>query len=299
MNVKQETLSKILMRKNKINLTKKIVPKRWLYPIGQERDYHRILNRLVVHLRKLINEELIPQIPNMINEVQGKISTDRTDDFLDQLRGIILHLNLSMQSEVEKAILLADENAIKINNFNKNQFAKMHEQVFGINPFEKEPWLIDQLKIFSAQNSDLIKSLPAQELNRVSGIIERGLQEGQTYSNVAKEIKKSFGITQRRAKLIARDQTKKLNTSLTKLRQQEIGVEEYIWQTSGDERVRGSHAVLDGKKCRWDDASVFYDEKSKKWLKKSTIGAEPLAVGMAINCRCTPLAVLDNILDLG
>lgn len=101
------------------------------------------------------------------------------------------------------------------------------------------------------------------------------------FHSMTQEIQKRFGMTSRRAKLIARDQTSKLNASLTKLRQQELGVEEYIWQTAGDERVRASHKAHDGKKFRWDH------------LPKET--GNP---GNDINCRCVAIPVLEGLLDL-
>ena len=271
-----------LIRERKLKVIKpKTVTKKWLYPNGIEREYHRDLNRLVAILTDRIKTYLLPEVPSMIDEVDAVIPNDRADDFLDRLHAIILFISRSMQDDIDRTIALADSTALQINAFNKNQFQKLTEQAFQVNPFIQEPWLLDQLKLFGSQNAQLIKSLPDQELERVSGIVERGLQEGKTYSDIAKEMQKSFGITRRRATLIARDQTKKLNSSLTKLRQQEIGVTEYIWQTSGDERVRPTHAANDGKKFRWD-----------KPPKTGHPGDE-------VNCRCVAIAVLDNILDLG
>jgi SPP1 gp7 family putative phage head morphogenesis protein len=259
-----------------------VVPAKWLFPNSQEREYQRDLKSLTTELRRKIKEVLLPEIPGMIREVQGHISIDRSDDFIGRLKGLILFIESSMLPKVESTIREAEQVGREINYFNKRQFDKLNEQVFGIDLFVNEPFLSDQLKIFSAENSQLIKSLPTQELERVSGIIERGLQQGESYSTVAKEIQKSFGITDRRSKLIARDQTQKLNNSLTKLRQQEIGVEEYIWETSGDERVRPSHKANNGKKFRWD--------------KPPAKTGHP---GHDVNCRCIARPVLDKILDLG
>ncbi len=144
-----------------------------------------------------------------------------------------------------------------------------------------EPWLNDQLKLFASQNSQLIKSLSEQELERVAGEIERGLQQGERFTDISKSLQKSFGITRRRATLIARDQTTKLNSSLTRLRQEEVGVEEYIWATSLDERVRPTHRANEGKKFRWDSPPK--------------ITGHP---GNDVNCRCIARPVLDNLLKL-
>ena len=213
-------------RKEK-KIKKRVRSLSWLYPNSAERQYHKDLKVLVAHIRALIKEFLMPAIPGMIDQVEGKMPNDRRDDYLSDLNAIILFIRNALQPDIFRAIKDADETAIRINVFNKQQFNKITESVLGIDLSMGEPWLLDQLKLFSSQNAQLIRSLPDQELDRVSGIVERGLQEGKRYSEVAKEIQKSFGITDRRATLIARDQTKKLNSSLTKLRQQEAGIEEY------------------------------------------------------------------------
>lgn len=278
---KQETLSKIRQRKLETPKGKKVPPK-WLYPNGIEREYHRDLRRFAMNIRDQIKDKLLPHIPSMIWEVERKMPNDsRADDYLSRLNQIILQIKNSLEYSLNYTIGEAVEVSEQINSFNKNQFQKVTKSVFGIDLFMGEPWLQDQLKLFASQNAQLITSLQDQELERVSGIVERGLQEGKTYSDVAKEIQKSFGITDRRAKLIARDQTKKLNSSLTKLRQQELGVEEYIWQTSGDERVRPTHRANDGKKFRWDDPP------------KTT--GHP---GNDVNCRCIARPVLEGLLDI-
>lgn len=271
-------LSKIRQRKLETPKGKR-VPPNWLYPNGIERDYHRDLNKLVYNLSDLINEFLVPAIPSMILEVEIKTPMDRNDDFLSRLNQIILFIRKAIEPDVIKTIAEAEQVGFQINSFNNAQFQKTTESVFGIDMFMNEPWLQDQLKLFASQNSQLITSLPDEELERVSGIVERGLQEGKQYKEVAKEIKKSFGITARRAKLIARDQTKKLNSSLTRLRQQELGVEEYIWQTVQDGRVRETHQANDGKKFRWDTPPK--------------ITGHP---GNDVNCRCIARPVLDHLL---
>lgn len=279
--MKRSFISQLQARKLKGVKPKKKVPPKWLYPSQQQREYDRILFSLVKDLKDKIKEILIPEIPSMILEVENKTPNDRNDDYLDRLRNLVIFIRKSIQEKIDFTILGAEKIGIEIARFNKKQFEKLNESVFGIDLFIDEPWLTDQLKLFSSQNAQLITSIPDQELERVAGDIERGLQQGQRFTDVAKTIQKSFGITHRRAKLIARDQTQKLNASLTKLRQQEVGVEEYIWQTSGDERVRPTHKANDGKKFRWDDPPK--------------VTGHP---GHDVNCRCVARPVLDNLLNL-
>lgn len=107
--------------------------------------------------------------------------------------------------------------------------------------------------------------------------------------SLTQEIKHLAGVTMERARLIARDQTHKINTGITQQRQQALGIEEYIWRTSQDQRVvgnpaglyprgnhvHGNHYERDGKKFRWDDPPF---------------DGHP---GYAINCRCTADPVID------
>lgn len=258
-------------------------PPKWLLPMSQEREYTRDLFSLTLDLRKLISEMLIPQVPSMIAEVGIKTPDgprgERGDSWMDQLRGIIIAIGNAIESKVESTIVQAGIIGAEIAGFNYKQFQKINRNVFGVDIFIDQPWLKDQLTLFATQNAQLITSIPNEELLRVSGAVERGLQEGASLKTITEDIEKSFGITRRRAKTIARDQTTKLNASLTKLRQQELGVDEYEWQTSGDERVRESHRKNDGKIFRWD--------------------APPAATGHPgtdVNCRCVAIPILDGVI---
>jgi SPP1 gp7 family putative phage head morphogenesis protein len=253
--------------------------KTWLFPQNLERQYKSDLTQLCFSLSGLIKQILLPEVPIFAEEVNKKTPNDRQDAFLDRLGAIIIQIRKKINPKIESTILQSLQLANQVNSFNYNQFQKVTESALGVNLFVDEPWLQDQLKIFAAQNSQLITSLADQELERVASIIERSLQQGSSIKNITDQIQKSFGINRRRATLIARDQTTKLNSNLTRLRQQEVGVEEYVWQTAGDERVRPSHKANDGKTFRWD--------KPPKTGHPS----------FEINCRCVALPVLEGLLN--
>lgn len=80
---------------------------------------------------------------------------------------------------------------------------------------------------------------------------------------------------QSRYEFIARDQTAKLVAELDRLRQEQIGVEEYEWNTARDERVRSRHAQQHGKRFN----------RSEPPPDTGHPGDEP-------NCRCLARAVL-------
>lgn len=269
-----------LQNRKKTNPKKPSKPPKWFFPHSQERQYTRQLWSLTKELNSLIKEYLIPEIPNMVQEV-SVYTPDRADDYISSLNQIILFIEKRIKPKIEDTISKSFLDAESINNYNKEQFQKINRSVFGIDIFQDEPWLEDQLKLFANQNAQLINSLSQTEIDRVSGIVERGLQQGIRFEQISNEIKKSFGISNRHARLIARDQTTKLNASLTKLRQQELGVEEYEWQTSGDERVRPTHKANDGKRFKWSDPP-----------------AKTGHPGHDVNCRCVALPVLEGLLNI-
>lgn len=281
-------------------------PPKWLFPLSPERQYRAALYQYTFEIRKVISEVLLPTIPSLL--VQATLpypepvlpdnrsdSHLRSDDFIDDLNGTLTLIEILLQPSQTVAIQKAAAFGLEIAVFNRIQYQKTVNSVLGVDIFLEEPYLKNQLELFANQNSQLIKNMTDNEIERVSGMVQRGLQEGSTYDSIAENIEKSFGITRRHAKLIARDQTSKLNGSLTKLRQQELGIQEYRWQTSGDERVRATHRVLDGKICRWDDPTVYLNEETGKWEKRSKIGGTQVHTSQDVNCRCVPIPIIEGM----
>lgn len=199
-----------------------------------------------------------------------------------------------MQPFIVEAQMDAISISNQINLFNQTQFLRVAEAALSIDVFFYEPWLQDQLSLFATQNSQLINSLVEDEIQRVSGVVQRGFQQGLPYRTIEEEIVQTFGVARRHAKLIARDQTVKLNASLTKLRQEDLGIQEYEWQTSGDERVRASHRLMDGAICKWDDPTVYRRQGETEWSKR-TKEMPQNHPGGDVQCRCVSLARIESI----
>ena len=180
-------------------------PPVWLFPRNQEKQYDVILYSLVDDLKKLIREFLIPEIPSMIKEVGVNTPNDRNDNYSTRLKSLILYIREAIQGKVKVSIEGSRIVGFEIAKFNKRQADKLNESIFGLDLFVDEPWLADQLTLFADQNAQLIRSIPEEELQRVSGTVERGLQQGLRFTDIAKEIQKSFGVSHRKATLIARE----------------------------------------------------------------------------------------------
>lgn len=128
-------------------------------------------------------------------------------------------------------------------------------------------------------NIALINSIPQQYLDRVEQAVMASLQAGTLNATLADDLLKIEGITKNRAKLIARDQLGKINSRLSQLRQQSLGITHYYWSTSLDERVRNKHAGWEGDLIAWDNPPP---------------DGHP---GQAIQCRCTAIPDLDFLTE--
>jgi len=135
------------------------------------------------------------------------------------------------------------------------------ERVLEIDVRKEVPGIQHQIDIWRRVNVDLIESgiVGPRETTRlrplledVSRVIENAHAEGLRVEVLAKELQDRFGVSDRRAELLARDQTLKLNSQINRGRQQAVGITHYRWSTSHDERVRRAHQALSGTIQSWD-----------------------------------------------
>ena len=128
-----------------------------------------------------------------------------------------------------------------------------------------------------------IKSLAGRQLVEITQLLERSEAAGARVEVLRDAILKRFDVSKSRASLLARDQTLTLNSQIARTRQTNLGIEQYVWTTSGDERVRDTHAELDGTTQRWDTPPVVSEDGRT---------AHP---GEDFQCRCTAFPVLPEL----
>jgi SPP1 gp7 family putative phage head morphogenesis protein len=143
--------------------------------------------------------------------------------------------------------------------------------------------LLESMQSATRENIALIKTVPGQYLDRVKETVTNGWAQGMRWETLVKQIEHDGDVTETRAKVIARDQTAKLNSAFNQERQQQIGIEKYEWSTSADERVRESHREVHGKVFRWDEPGPV----------AGSVDGEPCHAGFDIQCRCVALPVIE------
>ena len=177
-----------------------------------------------------------------------------------------------------------------INRQNKRKYRTM----FGVDVFEHEPWLFPLAEDWVAENVSLVRSVAESSLSDLEKTIFSMVRGGESIADIRQQIEERYAVSENRARLIARDQVNKFNGQLTEERQTRLGVEQYIWRTSEDQRVRGvfnsntngpNHVRLNGVVFDWSKAPITNRNKGER--------NHP---GGDIQCRCWAEPVMDKLL---
>jgi hypothetical protein len=149
-----------------------------------------------------------------------------------------------------------------------------------------ESWWSDVKERWQRQNYTIMSNLDKDHITQINTAVEQAVVNGWKVEKLADLICEiDSTMEKRQADLIARDQIGKLNSMATQARMQSVGLNMYIWETAHDERVRSTHAPMDGLLCRWDDADKYSADGGKIWIPRP-MGAVRQHPGMDYQCRC-------------
>ena len=135
----------------------------------------------------------------------------------------------------------------QINKAHHARFRKSMRRYFGIRVDLLRDTPID-LEARVRENVSLIRTIPerfhAGLAQKIEAIQMDAPFDQQKLRGVLRREYKSSGYNLRR---LTRDQTSKLTGQLNQARQTELGIGQYRWETSGDERVRPTHNDNNGQ----------------------------------------------------
>lgn len=156
--------------------------------------------------------------------------------------------------------------------------------------------LMDELKQETGQiiqkqvieNVLLIKTLPNDVAQKVVSDISENALKGARAESTEKIIKdKTDQHARASARLIARTETAKTMSALTKARCEQLGLRWYIWRTALDgTRVRLSHRIMEGVLVNWNNPPAPEELVGDK-------SAGHYHAGNIWNCRCYSEPVLE------
>lgn len=283
-------------------LNKKPKPaKKKMVEVRAVKDPKRIeldARRTLKQINDPIQEELELVIEGMRNKTPKQVG-----DELERVR----------QNADFRVSIIAEDLATKwvqgVNMYNRQEMMKILRGALGINIGAiVDEQLKRDLEVLIMENASYIKSIPDYLIGNVAKRVMQHFKGEPMPENrtLKQQIKEEFKVSDGRAKVLARDQTSKMNTSLTQKRQTQLGIEWYVWKTVEDERVVGrpgglypkgtklhrNHYIMQGKICKWDDPTVYSDDGGKTW-KPRTEEMPQNAPGQDIMCRCRAAPYID------
>lgn len=156
--------------------------------------------------------------------------------------------------------------------FQKTQLDRQLRAAIGVGYNAIEKPTTDRVPQWAAENADLITTIPERYFDRLRAQVEDAYESGMSTDELEDEIEESYGVSESDAARIARDQVGKLNGQVNQDRQESLGITRFVWQTMNDDRVRETHAHLQGESFDWNDPPV------------DDVTGETITPGSAIQC---------------
>lgn len=260
------------------------------YKENLNREYQRLIETYFALLIPIITKHLEtlfarPEGNQTLKNVYRE--DDRKSDFLNYIRNAFKDMkndfhkkeqSFGLAKKIQKVADLSEKLSI-------SEWKRTVQKTLGIDildDYYSGEFYRTQLQQWAEQNVGLISTLPDDVLDEMQNIVEDGYTRGKTTRDMVKEIQDRFNVSKKKAKFWATDQLAKLNADITQQQQTDCGVEEYVWSTSGDQRVRDKHRELNGKRFRWDNPPIVDDRTGRR--------AHP---GQDYRCRCVALPVFN------
>lgn len=241
--------------------------------LAPELQYRAALRRLLAAAAKDVRESVIPLYRAELAIERAYTGDAARESWFARLRAVINELTGVVNGTVRNILDLEGKQHTK-------GFMAAARKALGIDlaTVVHEEDIADYVETAVARNVSLITGFGDDLLKRIEQTVYENSIAGNTVATLRAKLKEQFGISDRRAQLIARDQIGKFTSDLNRIRQTQAGVTSYEWLTSRDERVRERHRKLDGKVYKWGEPTGAED------------GGAP---GQPIRCRCVARGIVE------
>lgn len=128
-----------------------------------------------------------------------------------------------------------------------------------------------------------IKDWVPQDIIKMREVVGQMAIEGKSSKAIADYISQRFGIEQRHAKFLARNESAIATTSYLQAKYKEEGFTHFKWGASMDERTRELHRELNGQIFKFSEPPIIDKRTGQRGLP-----------GETYNCRCVIIPVIDK-----
>lgn len=253
-------------------------------PKALERKYRKKLQPYLNAMHALVQSHLLPRLPGIMAQVK-QLRGDAVlhhDGPLEDAATIfdIMRARLEQAWGDQELEEIARELGTDVVSYATEQLRAQLGDALGETPFlSVTPGMDLAAKGFVKDNVRLIQTISDRYFGEIETLVNDAVRSGRATDSLSNEIEDRYEVSESRADLIARDQISKLNGDIAEAQQTDLGITQYVWRTSLDERVRESHAILEGETFDWDDPP------------------EPGHPGEDFSCRCTAEPVIPEADD--
>lgn len=266
------------------------------YNAAQQRKYVIALNKIIklmtVETKKELSKLFEGQIADNYFENQKQEESMAMDaSIASQAKLIISGLSQKFQKLFRlKSKVLANKMVNDLTKISKTSLHSSLKQLSGGLSL-KTGVVSEGVKNVStaiiAENVSLIKTIPQDYFKNITGAVMRSITTGNGLADLIPEINKYSKTTERKAKLMALDQTRKAYNNINKQRMTNVGIKSFQWVHSyGGAQPRESHMKI--------DRHIFSFANLEQ--EQAALGVPEADRGlpsMPINCRCTMNPVID------
>lgn len=245
------------------------VAKRLRAPVGAEHRYTVAVRGILRGVREPALAWLEPRLDQLAQKWDGPADGSPGSPLANDFK---THVETLLQDVAPKVVQPFNALSAALVKNNGKAMKKLGLDVRG----QLGPHLDD----FREWSQSLIKNAGRDFAANVADVLDDPDTWGLRIEEIQALLRDRAGVSDSRAKTIARDQTSKLNSSINSFRQRSAGVKSYEWSTSRDERVRDSHADNEGKEFDWGNPP-----------------SETGDPGDDVNCRCVAVPVIPELED--
>lgn len=228
------------------------------------------------------------------NQVLLALNKGVVNKFADKQKGNYAVVLLNLSRGAERKLLKRFSNKrierfvrdklMRVNQRNANMLYGGLEKQMGINASEllASEGLQQNLNALIMETAQWAKKLRDETLELYVANTLRVMSQGGSLESLLSEFD---GLEEKRkdhARFTARNQINNFNALVGKARVQNLGIEEAVWETAGDERVRPCHQARDGKTFKLSEGLY------------SSCDGKTLLPGIDYNCRCTSRYVIPD-----
>lgn len=255
-----------------------------------------------------VQDVLVPVLERYQSVTRDAVSTRRytADSFLtDLIRATLLHAAERFYADAFgfQQRRMAERVVSRAESESSAAFVEQINRAMGVDigGMITREGLGDFFDLAVEENVGLIKSLSSDYFDDIQQQVMESIRRGDSLSTLTRNLQSVTGASYKRAALIARDQTLKIQSDTNRVRQSSAGINRFRWSTSQDTRVSGNPAGKYPKakiKCYViSRADVGYGPGVYFWSRGAQFNGEThLYPGRAhINCRCVGIPQIQGL----